>query len=338
MNNWISYLIRTETAPEWPLSASGQPLVPLHWYGTINENVFLFVELGVQNDKTPSIIRNEIVMSAGGIVIGGWDMNGEMWGPLNVDEYTLIRPLGNTPEGEATLPLDYFHLAGFRQRVTGTAGRMYPSGMNPFDLEVRRVEFTGTYAGHGWRAEMTGGVKDRDPGVRAVGIYSDRECTAYLYTTGAFVQGPSLWQVKENGSPLTVWYTETPPGNVTSSIEPVHMAVLWASIQEGCKTLEVQSDSMVYQFWDHSQVPAVPPGEWHDTGTTVVELTGTLYRASSGTPFTDMIPGTPLRFIGFDEETGEETTFVSVWPGSTDLIQIDPYVYATLGDAIWANN
>ena len=31
-----------------------------------------------------------------------------------------------------------------------------------------------------------------------------------------------------------------------------------------------------------------------------------------------------------------ETTFVSIWSGTDNLLQIDPYVVAQVGDALWA--
>ena len=112
------------------------------------------------------------------------------------------------------------------------------------------------------------------------------------------------------------------------------MAVLSGSIQEGHQTLEEDHQRMQYQFWDRDQPAIVDPGEWHDTGAKVVALEGTLYRVDDGVPFSDMAPGTPLKFT----ENGAETTFVSIWAGSTDLVQIDPYVAAVIGDAVWANN
>ena len=315
MNNWISYLLKV----------SGEVPDIQFLYPTPFKDIYLFVEIGDPDNQVPSI---------GLPAIGGWQLDGASWGPINTDAYQEIRPFGNNPDGTATDPLDLIHLSGFCQRITGTAGRAYPSGLNPFDLDVRRKEFTGTYAGHGWRAEMAGGVKDRAPGVRAVGLYSDQECTAYLYTTGAFIEGLSDWQLDGAGNPINVWYTETPPGQVTPEETAIHMAVLSGSIQEGHQTLEEDHQRMQYQFWDRDQPAIVDPGEWHDTGAKVVALEGTLYRVDDGVPFSDMAPGTPLKFT----ENGAETTFVSIWAGSTDLVQIDPYVAAVIGDAVWANN
>jgi hypothetical protein len=70
-----------------------------------------------------------------------------------------------------------------------------------------------------------------DPGVRAIGIYSDADCTQYLYTTGAFT-----WDA-EAGKWATEWNEGKP------SAGDVHWAILWASIKEQQGTLQADADA-----------------------------------------------------------------------------------------------
>jgi hypothetical protein len=193
-----------------------------------------------------------------GTTIGLW--NGETGDPidLNLDEYKAIRPLGNAVDGSAVDSLDYHGFMGHAPRNLEN-GRKYPLAGSPFDLEVRHQQITeGTWQGWGWRAEMHGDTGSRIPGVRAIGIYSDSECTQYLYTTGAFVQGSSSWQVDSNGQPLTVWYTECPLGQLKPTKGDWHIAVLYAALQEGKRTLLATQDNFRYLFFEKTQADTQP--------------------------------------------------------------------------------
>jgi hypothetical protein len=271
-----------------------------------------------------------------GFTIGLWDgVTGE---PINLDlpEYETIRPLGNDVDGSAVDSLAYHSFMGHAYRNL-EPGRRYPLAESPFDLEVRHQEITeGTWQGWGWRAEIHGDAGSRDPGVRAIGIYSDSECTQYLYTTGAFVQGVSSWQVDSNGQPLTVWYTECPLGQLKPTRGDWHIAILYAALQEGKKTLLASQDSFRYLFFEKTQIDTQPisgepTGAWVDTGATIIALAGQVYRTSS--ILTGLIINQPLR-LGLTLET----KFNGYWPvvgTPSDYIQITPYVSVSIGTKVY---
>jgi hypothetical protein len=56
---------------------------------------------------------------------------------------------------------------------------------------------------------------------------------------------------------------------------------------------------------------------------------GTLYYLSDAAEVAAMVPGEKIR-LG-----DQDTTFVSVWAGTNNLIQINPYVVAAVGDHLW---
>jgi hypothetical protein len=183
----MSALIRTVNQPVNP---------PNNWIATNTPDVYLC-------DTIPS------PLPAGAVVIGVWLPDGTPVGTPNSAEYLTIRPLGNAA-GEATGPLLYQHFMGEAQRQIGNPAatdpiaKQYPADNMPLAIEVRHKLFTGNvnpaWDGWGWRAEIVGGAASRDPTARAIGIYSDAACTVYLYTTGAFAQQASAWQVKRDNS------------------------------------------------------------------------------------------------------------------------------------------
>lgn len=348
---WVQYLIRTTTPPVWDQNEEGTDILPAFWYPVSGDDtLFLHAErkryMPDGSPALPAVLDTPPL--AGAHIIGGWLQDGSQWGTVLQEEYVAIRPLGNMPAmpkfdednnevgttraGAATQPLGFMTLAGHAQRHVGEDGEVYPQGSNPFDLEVRHQYFEGEYTGHGWRAEMVGAAADRDPSVRAVALYSDPECTAYLYTTGAFVQGSSEWQLDDAGDPLTVWYTVCPPGQYSAEKKELYFAVLWASIQEGYQVLPVDKDSVQFQFWDKDQPSASTSSsgpEWVNTGAGIIGQAGQLFYVSDGTMFVDVPTGTPMRYGDL------ETTFSQIWPGTDDLIETNPYVPAQIGDAIW---
>ncbi len=213
-------------------------------------------------DESPGDPVTELPI-AGGKVITENDRTGALL--RETDElFYQIRPLGNNPDGRATKQLQYPYAAGERQRQL-ESGRLYPASNSPFAIAVTHKEWAGqsnpTWDGWGWRAEFvvdpSGGT--RNPGVRAIAIYSDEECTQYQFTTGAFVEGPSDWQMDEEGDPLTVWYTETPIGRATPTQEPVHHAVLYASLQEGHATMWPGDEGTLFNYWENDQIETDPP-------------------------------------------------------------------------------
>lgn len=312
----------------------------------------------LDGDAVLDILHTENPIVPGDVLIGAWAHSGSQVEPLDQALYEAIRPLGNSPPrdvydeggnvvgqtrgGDASSNLIYHHFAGWGQRILGddasedSIARFYPVDTQPFAIEIRHKEWTGQvdpgWNGWGWRAEILGGAGGRDPSARAIGIYSDPECTQYLYTTGAFVQGPSDWQVDGNGDPLTVWFTETPLGRANPQKEDWHIACLLGAAQEGYNTLGSGEGSVIYLFWDKTQGdPGGGNEEYVDTGATVIAQAGTVYQISDAGVAASLVPGQQIRF-GDDAET----TFTGVWAGGADYIEIDPFVQAQVGDALWA--
>lgn len=268
--------------------------------------------------------------SFGGTVIANW--KAEDGDPTTIDlaAYLEIRPLGNAEDGSATDGLAAHSIVGHAPRNL-EPGKRYPDALAPFDLEIRHKEVIGTFSGWGWRAEMHGSAGNRDPSVRAIGVYSDAAASQYLFTTGAFVQGVSEWQVDDEGHALTVWYTECPAGQLQQAKTDWHFAVLWASVQEGIATLGAGVDAIRYLFWDRIQGQEPQVGQtWVDTGATVAQLVAAgIYRLDS---IVELVPGQVIR-IG-----DAETVFTGYWPtaGSPNTyIAIAPHVAAVAGGRVW---
>ena len=262
----------------------------------------------------------------------------EMIEPLDEALYEALRPLGNSPDGSATDALAYATWAGVGLRKLGdaqsadTMTQLYP-GTPPFEVMVAHYWYEqAEFSGYGFLAEITGGADSRDPSARAMAVYSDPECTQYLWTGGAYQLGPSrLGQVDEEGVPLQVWFSDTPPGQRTAQEEEWHLACLFGSAQEGHATLPIGGE-LLLQFWDRDQGQSPGGSEWVDTGATVIAQAGTLYRISDAGVAASLTPGQAIKFT----ESGTETTFTGVWAGGADYIEIDPFVQAVVGDALWA--
>lgn len=171
--------------------------------------------------------------------------------------FEQMRQFGNNPDGTATGMLLYSYLDGFPTRLFDN-GKVYPEGRQPFNAECRHKYFytpaTPASTGWGFRFELIGSSYDRDPTARAIGVYSDPECTGYLWTTGALQQGQSDWQTDEEGNPLTVWYTDSWDGDRPAEQKDWHIACLLGSAQEGHQTLPAGSQGIHYLFWEHNQV------------------------------------------------------------------------------------
>lgn len=266
---------------------------------------------------------------AGGTIVGAWDADGVLDPAYPVSPaFTLLCPLGNLPDGTATGVLKAHHYQGWLQRHLGDEAAtdelavLYPAAVVPLAIEIRHKEFFGTWSGWGWRAEILGGSDVRDPSVRAIGVYTDPECTQYEYTTGAFVIGESDWQVDDEGAPLLVWYTETPPGFATPDKPDWYLAVLYASIQEGHQTLAADEDAISHLYWPIDQ-PPVTTGTWVDTGETVTGMAGTVTLVSSVSPFS---VGSMVRIEGYEMEV------TSIW--ADQGLVLDPYRASSMGAAI----
>lgn len=248
----------------------------------------------------------------------------------NAAIYEQIRPFGNNPDGSATGVLLYHYIDGYPVRLF-QSGDPYPVDNEPFDAEIRHKYFetpaTPVSTGWGFRFELIGAAHTRDPSARAIGAYSDPECTQYLWTTGALQLGTSDWQTDELGTPLEVWYTDSWDGDRPASQKDWHVAMLLGSAQEGHQTLPAGSDGVEYLFWQYSQPGE---GEWVDTGATIISQAGTIYQISDEAEVARLSPGQPIKL-------GElETTFTGVWAGGADYIEINPFVQATVGDPLWS--
>lgn len=180
-------------------------------------------------------------------------------------------------------------------------------------IEIRHKQFSGGL--WGWRAEMRSQSGDFEPGVRAIGIYSDAACTQYLYTTGAFVLDEA------SGRYATEWNS----GNSAKTTR--YFALLYASAQEATGALLNTEDvAVVYLKYG---LPAEPPpagATWIDTGATVTSQAGQLFYVNADISTLGLTTGQAIRF-----GNSLETTYVQTWPGTTTLMQINPYVSAQAG-------
>lgn len=183
-------------------------------------------------------------------------------------------------------------------------------------IEIRHKQFTGGL--WGWRAEMRSQSGDFEPGVRAIGIYSDAACTQYLYTTGAFVLDES------SGRYVTEWNS----GNVVKTTR--YFALLYASLQEAIGALlDTQDVATVYLKYG---LPVEPPpvgATWVDTGATVIQLVAAgVYRVSTSL--------TGILTVGQAIRLGTaETVFTGFWAGFGDYLLISPHVSVANGSKVW---
>jgi hypothetical protein len=178
-----------------------------------------------------------------------YDAQGDVIGtptyPVTADYTDWIRPLGND-SGRATGLLDSLRWAGHSEPKFLTDDNRYTATDSPFTLRITRVEHTAPdpFPGWGWTVEMLSDDPLRDITARAVGIYSDPECTAYLYTTGAFIQ---------DGSHDNNYYTECPVGQRQPSPDQVNFALLLGAAQEGFFNLPEGGGDTDALFWSHDQ-------------------------------------------------------------------------------------
>jgi hypothetical protein len=136
--------------------------------------------------------------------------------------------------------------------------------------------------------------------------------------------------VDAHGEPLTVYYTDSWDGDRPAERKDWHIAMLLGSAQEGYSTLPSDEDGIQFLFWEKTQGGGQGGSEWVDTGATVIAQAGTVYRISDAAVAAALVPGQQIK-LG-----DAETTFTGVWAGGADYIQIDPFVRAAVGDAIWA--
>jgi hypothetical protein len=228
----------------------------------------------------------------------------ELRATLFADSHILIRgDSAEVPEGLEVIPGDIADATGTWNAMVGDA------------VVLKHKQFGSQW---GWRAEMNVQSGDFEPGVRAVAIYADAAHTQYLYTTGAFV-----WDAAAQR-----WATEWNAGK--SSKTDFHWAILWASVQEQKGTLAATADASAL-FLKYG-LPAPPPpagAAWVDTGATVSGQAGQLYYLSATVAALGLSAGQKIK-LGT-----AETTYVATWPGTDNLIQISPYVTASVGAKVW---
>jgi len=111
-----------------------------------------------------------------------------------------------------------------------------PFGGSPF------WEFINQSGPWGWVVQMLSDDPGRDITARGIGVYSDPEATAFLYTTGSFIN---------DGKYGDVFYTEAPAGNRTANPDPVYFALLLGASQEGIFQLNAPEDGAEAEalFW-----------------------------------------------------------------------------------------
>jgi hypothetical protein len=114
----------------------------------------------------------------------------------------------------------------WRSLQDGNVGNT-PFGGSPF------WEFINQSGFWGWVVFMLSDDPNRAINARAIGIYTDPECTIFQYTTGAFINDNKYGDV---------FYTECPPGNRVSTNAQVNFALLLGAAQEGWMNLPEGGD------------------------------------------------------------------------------------------------
>jgi hypothetical protein len=228
----------------------------------------------------------------------------ELRSTLFANSHILIRGEASAvPEGLDVIPGDIADTRGTWNAMVGDS------------IVLRHKQFGNQW---GWRAEMNVQSGDFEPGVRAVAIYADAAHTQYLYTTGAFI-----WDAAAQR-----WATQWNAGK--SSKTDFHWAILYASLQEQKGTLAATADASALFLKYGLPAPAPEPGEeWVDTGAVVTGQAGQLYYLSIPIATIGLVAGQAIK-LG-----DAETTYVSTWAGTDNLMQISPYVAASTGAKLW---
>jgi hypothetical protein len=266
-------------------------------------------------------------------VIGAWNPDGSVlvtatdgdgvptaWYPIDPDYEAYICPMGNEA-GVATDELDYHHWLGNEQRhvqaepVAGTLPQ-YPAYRQPYIVTVTRtyIDYDGfPQIPHGFTFTIEFADPSRAPDARSFGVYSDAECTAYLWTPGAF-QYVDSGEVDENDDPIMVWRIECPVGQRTATESEWHFAMLFGAAQEGRFTLPIGVQSMTPYLFAVDQGDTGGGSGWVDSGQTVTGMAGTVTLIQSNAGFSI---GDQVRIDGHESEV------TSTWTG-TGLV-LTPY-------------
>lgn len=278
-----------------------------------------------QVDFVPDILTYPPIAAASPVVVGGWHhSDGSIAHVLDAAEYDVIAPTGNLPDGSATDALLAPTWQGQQPRKLDGDSYFPPGVTAPWDIEARHhwYDYDPPWAGWGIRWEMHGDVGSIDPTGRAIARYDEPECVTFAGTMGGFVQDPSAWQVDASGNPLTVWVSNTPPGECDADDKStVHYSVLNGPTQEGHSTITPEIASQRQLFWENNQ-PA-PGGEWVDSGETVTGMAATVTLVSNVAPF-------PVGALVRIETV--EMTVGSIWAGQG--LVLNPYRVSTTGAGI----
>lgn len=286
-------------------------------------------QLNIMHSEAPALHPGDTMIAAtqpDGIPLPGYDY----------DAYMGIVPHGNNPDGTATGLEQFQHTwAGWHpnHRMFGepaslaAVARIYPTAVRPYHAQIRHKYFdtpaTPASTGWGFRVELAGTDYSRPPAARAIGVYSDPECTAYLWTTGAFQLGTSDWQTDGDDEPLEVWYTNSWDGDRPDDKKDWHIAFLLGSAQEGHQTLPAGSSGEEYLFWEHNHGQG--GGTFVDSGVTVTSIIGG--GVLGVTDSSGFNPGEPLQIDGQNTEYVREH--------SAGIIVVDPHIASAVGNNIF---
>ena len=129
----------------------------------------------------------------------------------------------------------------------------FPADKQPYQVTVERTVILDdgfAHIPHGFVFRIQFAAPDTQPTARSFGVYSDVECTQYLWTPGAFQNaGPD-----DEGD--TIWQINCPVGQRTAEPQDWHFAMLLGSAQVGKFTLPASQQSTTRYFFEANR------GEW----------------------------------------------------------------------------
>ena len=176
---------------------------------------------------------------AGSRLLGGWGEDGLAITAIDPDVAEYLQPAGNV-EGEAPTSVAFNHFMGHapERAITDTPAAdtlpQFPADKQPYQVTVERTVILDdgfAHIPHGFVFRIQFAAPDTQPTARSFGVYSDVECTQYLWTPGAFQNaGPD-----DEGD--TIWQINCPVGQRTAEPQEWHFAMLLGAAQVGKFTL-----------------------------------------------------------------------------------------------------
>lgn len=240
---------------------------PAAYFPQEEDEVSLYESVIQVSEGVLNIIHIEDPTLPGDTLVATTGSDGVPLPGYNYEEYMKLVPHGNREDGKATGLEQFQHTwAGWHphHRMFGEPTaledvvRIYPAEVRPYHAQIRHKYFntpeTPASTGWGFRVELAGKGYPRQPSARAIGSYTDPECTIFEWTTGAFQLGPSEWQAGEDGEPLEVWFTDSWDGARMEEKKDWHIAFLLGSAQEGHQTLPITANEkgVEYLFWEYN--------------------------------------------------------------------------------------